>query len=69
MKIGSLKPPRVGEWLLKHIARYDDNISLRGDFDEEFDSIARSKGFPSLPLQEARTRGLSKTIQAGRERG
>jgi putative ABC transport system permease protein len=39
------KPPKLGEWLLKHIARYDDNLSLRGDFDEEFDSIARSKGF------------------------
>jgi hypothetical protein len=45
MKNRSLKPPKVGEWLLKHTARYDDNISLRGDFDEEFDSIARSKGF------------------------
>ena len=39
------RPPKLGEWLLRHIARYDDNISLRGDFDEEFDSIARSKGF------------------------
>jgi len=38
------KPPRVGDWFIKHIARYDDNVSLRGDFDEEFDFIARSKG-------------------------
>jgi len=44
MKNRTLKPPRVGEWLIKHTARYDDNISLRGDFDEEFDSIARSQG-------------------------
>jgi putative ABC transport system permease protein len=45
MKNRPLKAPKVGEWILKHTARYDDNISLRGDFDEEFDSIARSKGY------------------------
>jgi putative ABC transport system permease protein len=45
MKNRTRKPPKIGEWLLKRFARYDDNISLRGDFDEEFDSIARSRGF------------------------
>lgn len=45
MKHRKLKPPKLGEWLLKHIARAEDNISLRGDFDEEFDSIGRSRGF------------------------
>ncbi|MFC2166905.1 ABC transporter permease [Acidobacteriota bacterium] len=40
-----LRPPRLGEMLLKYTARYEDNTSLRGDFDEEFDTIARSKGF------------------------
>jgi putative ABC transport system permease protein len=45
MKNWMLKPPKLGEWIIKHTARYEDNSSLRGDFDEEFDSISRSKGF------------------------
>ena len=45
MKRFTHKPPKIGEWLLKLLARYDDNISLRGDFDEEFDAISRTKGY------------------------
>ncbi len=45
MKDFTLNPPKLGGWLLKLMARYEDNLSLLGDFDEEFEYIARSKGF------------------------
>ncbi len=44
MKDFKLKPPKLGGWLLKQIARYEDNLSLLGDFDEEFEYITQSKG-------------------------
>jgi putative ABC transport system permease protein len=31
-------------WILKHTARYEENFALVGDFDEEFQEIARTKG-------------------------
>jgi putative ABC transport system permease protein len=45
MKDFTLNPPKLGGWLLKLIARYEDNLSLLGDFDEEFEYIARSEGY------------------------
>lgn len=41
-----VRPPKVGGWVLKAMARYEDNVSLRGDFDEEFEAIAESEGYP-----------------------
>ena len=45
MKTLKLRPPRLGEWLLKCTAKYEDSVSLRGDFDEEFESIALSNSY------------------------
>jgi putative ABC transport system permease protein len=45
MKDIKLNPPRIGGWILRTMARYEDNFSLLGDFDEEFGEIARSKGY------------------------
>jgi putative ABC transport system permease protein len=45
MKDIKLNPPRIGGWLLRIMARHEDNSSLLGDFDEEFEEIAMSKGF------------------------
>ena len=39
------RPPRFGDWLIKHAARYEANPHLRGDFDEEFSLIYETKGF------------------------
>ncbi len=36
-------PPRVAGWILKHTARYEENFSIIGDFEEEFQEIAREK--------------------------
>jgi hypothetical protein len=38
-----LKPPKLGDLILKRMAPYEDNVSMRGDFDEEFETISRSK--------------------------
>jgi putative ABC transport system permease protein len=40
-----MRPPKVGGWILKTMARCEDNVSLRGDFDEEFEAIAESEGY------------------------
>ena len=45
MKDFTLNPPKLGGWLLKTMASYEDNLPLLGDFDEEFEFIARSKGY------------------------
>jgi len=45
MKDIKLNPPKIGGWILSTMARYEDNFSLLGDFDEEFGEIARSKGY------------------------
>jgi putative ABC transport system permease protein len=37
-------PPRIGAWFIRHTALYDDNIGIVGDFDEEFQEIARARG-------------------------
>ncbi|MBN1271633.1 MAG: ABC transporter permease [Candidatus Aminicenantes bacterium] len=37
-------PPRIAGWILKYTARYEENFALFGDFDEEFQEIARTKG-------------------------
>ena len=46
MNINKSSPPRLADWILRVMARYEDSVSLRGDFEEEFDIIARSEGFP-----------------------
>ena len=38
------QPPKIAGWILKHTARYEENFALVGDFDEEFQEIARQKG-------------------------
>ena len=45
MKQPQSKLPKFGDWLLKLLARYDVNLQLRGDFDEEFSLIYETKGF------------------------
>jgi putative ABC transport system permease protein len=45
MKIKRRSPPRSAGWILRAMARYEDSISLRGDFEEEFDAIAKSEGY------------------------
>jgi ABC-type antimicrobial peptide transport system permease subunit len=45
MKKHLQKLPKFGDWLLKLSARYDVNLHLRGDFDEEFSLIYETKGF------------------------
>ncbi len=45
MKKHQPKLPKFGDWLLKLSARYDVNLHLRGDFDEEFSLICETKGF------------------------
>jgi hypothetical protein len=37
--------PKFGDWLLRLLARYDDNPHMRGDFDEEFSLIYETEGF------------------------
>ncbi|MFC2160417.1 ABC transporter permease [Acidobacteriota bacterium] len=39
-----LKPPKLGDLILKQVAKYEDNVSMRGDFNEEFETISTSKG-------------------------
>jgi hypothetical protein len=39
-----IAPPKVAGWILKIMARYEDNVSLRGDFDEEFEVMVESEG-------------------------
>jgi len=45
MKQPQSRLPKFGDWLLRHLARYDANPHLRGDFDEEFSLIYENKGF------------------------
>jgi len=45
VKLVRLKPPKLGDFLLKRMSKYEDNISVRGDFNEEFEFIADSKGY------------------------
>lgn len=45
MKNLKLKPPKLGDLILKFMTREEDNNYLRGDFDEEFEHIASSKGY------------------------
>ena len=35
---------RIGAWFIRHTALYEDNIGIVGDFDEEFQEIARLRG-------------------------
>ena len=44
MKYKRLHPPRLAGWILKHSARYDENFSIPGDFDEEFHEIVQANG-------------------------
>jgi len=37
-------PPKIAGWVLKHTARYEENFAFFGDFDEEFQEIARARG-------------------------
>jgi hypothetical protein len=45
MKQPQSRLPKFGDWLLKLLARYDDNSHLCGDFNEEFSLIYETKGF------------------------
>lgn len=44
MKRRQPHPPRIAGWILRRAARYEENFALIGDFDEEFQGIARQKG-------------------------
>jgi putative ABC transport system permease protein len=44
MRTKKTHPPRIAGWILKHSARYEENFALIGDFDEEYQEIARTKG-------------------------
>jgi ABC-type antimicrobial peptide transport system permease subunit len=44
MRTRRYHPPRIAGWILKHTARYEENFAIIGDFDEEFQEIARAKG-------------------------
>lgn len=49
MKNGTMKarnslPPKIAGWIIRNTARYEENFAIRGDFDEEFHEIARTKG-------------------------
>jgi putative ABC transport system permease protein len=37
-------PPKIAGWIIKHTARYEENFAISGDFDEEFQEIARNRG-------------------------
>ncbi len=37
--------PRFGDWILKLMARYEVNLNLRGDFDEEFSFRCETRGY------------------------
>lgn len=44
MKNRKLKPPFLANWFLKRFAKYDEDKSLNGDFDEEFFEFANING-------------------------
>jgi putative ABC transport system permease protein len=44
MRTRKYHSPRIAGWILKHTARYEENFALIGDFEEEFQGIARAKG-------------------------
>jgi putative ABC transport system permease protein len=50
MKRKKSHPPRIAGWILKHIAGYEENFALIGDFDEEYQQIARARGTFSARL-------------------
>ncbi|MGD9345770.1 MAG: ABC transporter permease [Candidatus Aminicenantes bacterium] len=44
MKGRRFQPPRVAGWIIKNTARYEESFALFGDFDEEFQEVARERG-------------------------
>lgn len=44
MKHKEHTPPKLAGWLLKLISKGDEHFSMLGDFDEEFDEIAATRG-------------------------
>lgn len=44
MKRSPKKPPALARLLLDHIALYDEDFSINGDFDEEFYEITKARG-------------------------
>jgi putative ABC transport system permease protein len=45
MKQPQSRLPKLGDWILRLLARYDVNPHLRGDFDEEFSLVYETGGF------------------------